>query len=91
MSPPTREADATVLGDTFRLDACSTVTSRIRFPAMRLYALVEAGDSEAIDIYLCEQDAQRALEDCLRDEPDWRGLLRVEAVELAEASPLSLN
>jgi hypothetical protein len=34
---------------------------------MRLYALVEAGDPEAIDVYLCEQDAQRALEDfCAR-------------------------
>jgi hypothetical protein len=31
---------------------------------MRLYALVEAGDPEAIDVFLCEQDAQRALEDC---------------------------
>jgi hypothetical protein len=39
---------------------------------MRLYALVEAGDPEAIDVYLCEQDAQRALEDCLHDEPQWR-------------------
>jgi hypothetical protein len=50
---------------------------------MRLYALVEAGDPEAIDVYLCEQDAQYALEDCLRDEPEWRGLLRVEAIEFA--------
>jgi hypothetical protein len=48
---------------------------------MRLYALVEAGDPEAIDVYLCEQDAQRALEDCLRDEPDWRGRLEVTEVE----------
>jgi hypothetical protein len=40
---------------------------------MRLYALVEAGDPEAIDVYLCEHDAQRALEDCLRDEPHWEG------------------
>jgi hypothetical protein len=30
---------------------------------MRLYALVEAGDPEAIDVYLREEDAQRALED----------------------------
>jgi hypothetical protein len=43
---------------------------------MRLYALVEAGDPEAIDVYLCGEDAQRALEDCLRDEPEWRGVLR---------------
>jgi hypothetical protein len=48
-----------------------------------VYALVEAGDPEAIDIYLCEQDAHRALEDFLRDEPDWRGLPRVEEIELA--------
>jgi hypothetical protein len=48
---------------------------------MRLYVLVEAGDPEAIDVNLCEQDAQRALENCLRDEPDWRGLLRVEELE----------
>ena len=50
---------------------------------MQLYALVEAGDPEAIDVYLCEQDGQRALADCLRDEPDWRGLLRVEEIEFA--------
>ena len=58
---------------------------------MRLYALVETGDPEAIDVYLCEGDAQRALEDCLRDEPHWRGLLRVEKVELSDAASPSLN
>jgi hypothetical protein len=30
--------------------------------AVRLYALVGACDPEAIGVYLCEQDAQRALE-----------------------------
>jgi hypothetical protein len=38
---------------------------------MRLYARVEAGDLEAIDVYLSDEDAQRALEDRLRDEPQW--------------------
>jgi hypothetical protein len=28
---------------------------------VRLYARVEAGDPEAIDVYLCKQDAQHAL------------------------------
>jgi hypothetical protein len=28
---------------------------------MRLYALVQAGDPEAIDVYLAEEDAHRAL------------------------------
>jgi hypothetical protein len=49
---------------------------------MRLYALVEASDPKAIDVYLREQDAQRALGDSLRDEPEWRGLLEVTEVEL---------
>jgi hypothetical protein len=58
---------------------------------MRLYALVEAGDPEAIDVYLCEEDAQRALEDCLRDEPEWRGQLRVEEIEPPHPPVVSLN
>jgi hypothetical protein len=58
---------------------------------MRLYALVEAGDPEAIDVFLAEADAQRALEDCLRDEPQWRGQLHVEEIELSDAPSVSLN
>jgi hypothetical protein len=55
---------------------------------MRLYALIEAGDPEAIDVYLCEEHAQRALDDCLRDEPQWQGLLNLTEIELAaENSP----
>jgi hypothetical protein len=49
---------------------------------VRAYALVEIGGSEAIDLFLREEDAERALEDALRDEPSWAGLLRVEPVEL---------
>ena len=49
---------------------------------MRLHALVEAPDPEAIDLFLCEEDAQRALTECLRDEPEWRGLLGIEQIEL---------
>jgi hypothetical protein len=45
---------------------------------------------KAIDVYLLEQDAQRALEDCLRDEPQWRGRLKVTEVELDHAHT-SLN
>ena len=57
---------------------------------MRLYALVQHGDPEAIDVYRREQDAQRALEECLRDEPQWDGRLRVETIELS-AHETSLN
>jgi hypothetical protein len=34
---------------------------------MRAYAFVELGDSEAIDLFLREEDAHAALEDALRD------------------------
>jgi hypothetical protein len=49
---------------------------------MRLYALTELHDPEAIELFITEEDARRALEDCLRDEPQWRGLLEVKEVEL---------
>ena len=52
--------------------------SQIRFHAMRLYALTELHDPEAIELFITEEDARRALEDCLRDEPR----LEVTEVEL---------
>ena len=54
---------------------------RIRSHAMRLYALTELHDREAIELFVTEEDARRGLEDCLRDEPQWRGLLEVKEVE----------
>ena len=49
---------------------------------MCLYALTELRDPEAIELFITEEYARRALEDCLRDEPDWRGRLEVTEVEL---------
>ena len=49
---------------------------------MRLYALTELHDPEAIELFITEEDARRALEDCLRDEPQWRDPLEVTEVEL---------
>jgi hypothetical protein len=57
---------------------------------MRRYALTEAGDPEAIDVFLSEQEARDALAGRLRDEPEWRGLLRVVEVELDDRR-FSLN
>jgi hypothetical protein len=58
---------------------------------MRAWALVEVGDSEAIDIFVREDDAQRALEECFRDEPEWRDLLQVVEVEFTQGADASLN
>jgi hypothetical protein len=33
-------------------------------------------------LFLREQDAERALADCLRDEPEWADILRVKPLEL---------
>ena len=49
---------------------------------MRLYALTELHDPEAIELFISEEDARRALEDCLRDEQQWHGRLEVKEVEL---------
>jgi hypothetical protein len=40
-------------------------------PRRGAYALVELGDSEAIDLFLQEEDARRALAEMLLDEPNW--------------------
>jgi hypothetical protein len=56
---------------------------------VRVYALVELGDSEAIDLFLREEEAEQALADALSDEPDWVGTIYVIPIELDEldASP----
>jgi hypothetical protein len=51
---------------------------------VRAFALVELGDSEAIDLFLHEEDARGALEAMLLDEPDWSGQFYVQPVELDE-------
>jgi hypothetical protein len=58
---------------------------------MRISALVEVGDSEAIEMFLRREDAEDALADCLADEPEWRGLLRIKELELGGATETSLN
>jgi hypothetical protein len=57
---------------------------------VRAFALVELGDSEAIDLFLQEEDARRALEEMLLDEPDWAGMFYVQPEEL-DARRVSAN
>jgi hypothetical protein len=51
---------------------------------MRAYALLELGDSEAIDLFLREEDARAALEDALRDGPGWAGTPSVQPIDVDE-------
>ncbi|HEY8629201.1 MAG TPA: hypothetical protein VIL73_01485 [Gaiellaceae bacterium] len=56
---------------------------------MRAYALVEIGDEQAVDVFVRREDAVAALEDAIKDEPDWAGILYIVPIELdeREASP----
>lgn len=53
---------------------------------MRLYALVSAETEKVVDFYPTEYAAEAALVECLADEPEWKDVLRAEAVEF-ETSP----
>jgi hypothetical protein len=56
------------------------VVERVR-RVVELACLV-VGEPGGARAFITEEDARRALEDCLRDEPKWRGLLEVTEVEL---------
>src|SRR3954465_13727456 len=49
-----------------------------------VYALVEFGDDETIDLFLRREAAFAPLADCVRDEPGWSGLLYVAPIEFDE-------
>jgi hypothetical protein len=49
---------------------------------MRVYALADINDRVAVDVYVRREDAFADLEEILRDEPDWVGLLYVAPIEL---------
>jgi hypothetical protein len=51
---------------------------------VREFALVELGDPESIDLFLRELDAERALAECLSDEPSWADMLYVQPIDLDE-------
>jgi hypothetical protein len=51
---------------------------------VRAYVLAEIGDRLAVDVLLRREDAWAALEEIIRDEPDWAGLIYVAPIELDE-------
>lgn len=57
---------------------------------MAAWTLVQLEDSSAIDVFLTREQAEEALPDCLRDEPEWHDLLYIEEIELYGLPP-SLN
>ena len=51
---------------------------------MRAYAVVEIGDSKAVEVFDRKEDAFQAAEDAIRGEPGWEGTLFVAPIELDE-------
>jgi hypothetical protein len=54
---------------------------------VRVRALVELDDHEAIDVFVRKEDALKALEDACIDEPQWEGTLFVAPIRLEESEP----
>ncbi|MCP9486549.1 MAG: hypothetical protein MSC30_11855 [Gaiellaceae bacterium MAG52_C11] len=52
---------------------------------MKLFALVEADDPLAIDVFVNEKLAAEALLDVLRDEPKWAPFFSVVEIEISES------
>jgi hypothetical protein len=57
---------------------------------VRLFVLIDLSVVEmselSADLFVRREDAERTLAELLRDEPEWCGLFRIEAVELAGLS-----
>ena len=51
---------------------------------MRAYALVDIDDRLAVHVFVKREDALPALEDALKDEPQWSRALYVAPIELDE-------
>jgi hypothetical protein len=52
---------------------------------VQVYALTSSqSPSETLDLFLRREAAEAELREILQDEPDWKDLLRVVAIELDE-------
>jgi len=47
------------------------------------FGVVDLSLHEAVELFVRREDAERMLAELLRDEPQWRGLFRIEPIELA--------
>ena len=61
---------------------------------MRVFALVDESVVElvqlvefSVELFARREDAERILAELLHDEPEWRGLFRIEEIDLGLQSP----
>jgi hypothetical protein len=57
---------------------------------MRVFALVDESVVElvefSVELFARREDAERTLAELLHDEPGWRDIFRIEAIDLGELS-----
>jgi hypothetical protein len=57
---------------------------------VRVFALVDESVVElvefSVELFARREDAERTLAELLHDEPEWRGLFRIEEIDLGEPS-----
>lgn len=57
---------------------------------MRVFALVDESVVElvefSVELFARREDAERMLAELLHDEPEWRGLFRIEEIDLGAMS-----
>jgi hypothetical protein len=51
------------------------------------FGVVDLSLHEAVELFVRREDAERMLDELLRDEPQWAGLFRIERIELGGISP----
>ena len=67
----------------WHVDAWSRLTRTVQLFALVDLSMVELVELSA-DLFVRREDAERTLAELLRDEPEWRGLFRIEEIELGE-------
>jgi hypothetical protein len=60
-----------------------------RVAAMLVFAVVSAQTAEALELFVCSDDAERFVGEVRDDDPELDDSLRVERIELGESAAVS--
>ena len=51
---------------------------------VRFFGVVDVSLSEAVELFVRREDAERTLAELVRDEPQWQTFFRIEPIELGD-------
>jgi hypothetical protein len=68
--------------------SCSAPATRTISSDMRVYALItDLAPSEAVELFMNEEDALRAAREAIADVPAWADVLHVAPIDLVDPTP----